>query len=447
MAVIIKGKSITCSQSSRDHYLRGEENERITVREVLGFATKSAEEALRMIELSVKGTKCKKPLYSVKLSPEPGKVWTKDEIQRAVELLGENLGLKDHPRVVVEHKKKGRVHYHVLWSRFHPDGGAAKNMGNDYAIHQKTQRQLEQEFKLRPMMARGRDFKQWEIEWAKRYGFDIFKLREQITADFNTGKSGQEFMGVLQDKGIVLCRGNKSQFVLILPWGQHKALSSMIYGRPTKAVLRRAFADIDIAKLPTVPEGKTQVKARLAEAKGKSLGNTGIKAATTHAASWRTAALRMTSHHVTSAPTNAQQMANEIIQRASVGTNLATAEKQPQQQQPAIPQRDAHAIQRGKPQRSNNTPQAEADGGDMPSGRAEAAYKEEFDKWQGAIEAVERNTTLSPTQRAANIAALRQQQHAAANGARQRVLEEEKSTARAARRARRILLGLPVQPS
>ena len=243
MAVIIKGQSIKCTQSSRDHYLRGAENERITVREVLGFATKNPDEALRMIEMSAKGTKCKKPLYSAKINPETDRIWNKDEIRAAVDLLEENLGLKGHPRVVVEHKKKGRIHYHVLWSRFHPDGGAAKNMGNDYAAHQKTQRQIEKTLKLRPMMAKGRDFKKSEVEWAKRYGFDIFKLREQITADFNKGKSGQEFMAALKDKGIVLCRGDKSQFVIILPWGQHKALSSMIYGQTDQSssapVIRR----------------------------------------------------------------------------------------------------------------------------------------------------------------------------------------------------------------
>jgi hypothetical protein len=318
-------------------------------------------------------------------------------------------------------------------------------MGNDYAIHQKTQRQLEQEFKLRPKMARGRDFKQWEVEWAKRYSFDIFKMREQITAGFNKGKSGQEFRDALQDKGIVLCRGNKSQFVLILPWGQHKALSSMVYGRPTKAVLRRAFADIDIAKLPTVHEGKAQVKARLAEARAKSRNNTGIKSATTQAASWRTAALRITSHRAISSATNTQQTPSEIIQRTSVADVSAAAEKQPQQS--AISPREHQATQQGRLKRPDHAPQTEIDGATTPSGRAEAAYKEEFDKWQGSIEAIERNTSLSPAQRAAAIAAIRQQQHAAANGVRQRVVEEEKSTARAARRARRILLGLPVQPS
>jgi hypothetical protein len=270
MSVLIKGKSISCSQKSRDHYLRGQENEKIIVREVWGFATKDPDEALEMIELSAKGTRCKKPLYSVKINPSPDRFWTKEEVLRALQLLEENLGLTGHPRVVIEHKKHGRIHYHALWSRFHPDGGPAKNMGNDYAIHQKTQRQLEKEFKLRPMMARGRDFRQWEVEWAKRYGFDIFALRKEITKDFNSVKTGQEFMAALKTKGCVLCRGDKSQFVLILSWGQHKALSSMIYGRPPKAVLRRAFADIDIVMLPTVAEGKAQVKAALPKIKRKS---------------------------------------------------------------------------------------------------------------------------------------------------------------------------------
>jgi hypothetical protein len=49
-----------------------------------------------------------------------------------------------------------------------------------------------------PMMARGRDFKDWEVKWAARYGFDIRELRQQITKDFNSIKSGQAFMGASQ---------------------------------------------------------------------------------------------------------------------------------------------------------------------------------------------------------------------------------------------------------
>ncbi len=287
MACIIKGQSIACTQKSRDHYMRGKENEKITVCEVSGFATQNADEALSILEVSAKGTKCKKPVYSTKINPETDRIWTEDEWQQAIDLLEKNLALTGHPRVVVEHTKNGRIHRHVLWSRYHPDGGAAKNMGNDYAAHQKTQKEIGQAFQLRPMMAKGREFKHWEVEWAKRYGFDIFKLRDQITTDFNGDKSGQAFKEQLESKGIVLCRGDKSQFVLILPWGQHKALSSMIMGRPTKAILRRALGDIDITKLPTVAEGKAQVTAVLPKlapkprsAKGK--GRSGKSAASAH---------------------------------------------------------------------------------------------------------------------------------------------------------------------
>jgi len=270
MAVLIKGQSIKCSQKSRDHYLRGPENRKITVLEVFGFATRNADEALAMIELSAKGTRCKKPLYSAKINPEPDRIWKREEVRQAVDMLEKNLGLTGNAHVVVEHVKKGRVHYHVLWSRFPPEGGPAKNMGNDYAVHRKTQREIEKAFKLKPMNARGRDFKLWEVEWAKRYGYDIFKMREQITKTFNGSKSGQEFKAKLESLGIVLCRGDKSQFVIILPWGQHKVLSSMIRGRPTKVVLRRALADIDISKLPTIDEGKAQVMARLPKAKSRT---------------------------------------------------------------------------------------------------------------------------------------------------------------------------------
>ncbi|MBV8648457.1 relaxase/mobilization nuclease domain-containing protein [Paludibacterium sp.] len=273
MAVIIKGKSIVCSAKSRHHYLEGKENENISVLEVRGFATLDAAEALSMIELSAIGTRCKKPLYSAKINPETDRVWTREELFRAADRLEENLGLTGHARVIVEHLKKGRTHYHVLWNRFPPDGGSAKNMGNDYAAHQQTQKEVEKEFGLKPMMARSGSFKDWEVKWAQRYGFDIFKLRDRITKDFNEAKSGQSFMAALKANSVALCRGDKKQFVIILPWGQHKALSSMIHGRPTKVVLQRALADIDIKTLPTVQEGKAQVNASLPKIeRKKSMG-------------------------------------------------------------------------------------------------------------------------------------------------------------------------------
>ena len=88
------------------------------------------------------------------------------------------------------------------------------------------------------------------------------------------------------------------------------------------------------------------------------------------------------------------------------------------------------------------TPSAGHDQG--AAGRAEAAFKHEFDKWQLLIEAAQADKSLSPDQRAIAIAGLRFRQQIEANAARRRVLDEERQTAQAARRAARKLLNSPV---
>jgi uncharacterized protein (UPF0147 family) len=308
-------------------------------------------------------------------------------------------------------------------------------MSNDYAAHQKTQRELEKEFKLRPMMARGRDFKDSEVKWAQRLGFDIFAFREQITKDFNKSKSGQEFKARLEAQGIVLCRGNKSQFVIILPWGQHKALSSMIHGRPTKAILHRAMSDIDMTKLPDVDTGKAIVKARLPQRqkqqgkKYRRVGQTYIRRGESPTAAYRTAGHLITSRlPKLSAPT--------ISAAAQVVT-----ESRPDHQ-PAL--QEMVSVREAFAEAKNILPHIDIIEDQAPPSLADLAYEEEFSKWMGLIEAAAKDTSVPKVQRKANVASLRQQQHAAAQAARKRVSDDEKSAARAASRARRIQLGLPI---
>ena len=433
MAVLIKGRSIKGAQKSSDHYLRGLENDHIIIKEVKGFATQSPDAALEMIELSAKGTKCQNPLYSAKINPETDRTWTEEELFRAVDLLEKNLGLTGHQRVVVEHFKEGRIHYHALWNRFPPDGGRTVHMGNDYAAHQLTQRQLEKEFKLRPMMSKGRDFKDNEVKWAQRLGFDIFEVREQITKDFNIATSGQEFKAKLEAQGIVLCRGNKSQFVIILPWGQHKALSSMIHGRPTKAILRRAMGDIDIARLPDVDEGKAIVKARLPKRqkqqskKYRHIGQTYIRSKPFQTALYRAAGRLITSRQPKLSP--------PVIMAAAKVVTQSLPEYQPAPQVASV----REAFDEAK----NIMPRAAYIDEQEPTSRAAIAYEEEFNKWTGLIDAAAKDKSVPKAQRRANVQALRDRQRAAANAARKRVRGDEKSTARARRKAKRALLGLP----
>ena len=70
-------------------------------------------------------------------------------------------------------------------------------------------------------------------------------------------------------------------------------------------------------------------------------------------------------------------------------------------------------------------------------GRADAAYKAEFDRWQSLIDAALKDPSLSPTQRTMVVASLRLRQRLEAVGARRRVIEEEKHRLNAAKRLRR----------
>jgi len=78
----------------------------------------------------------------------------------------------------------------------------------------------------------------------------------------------------------------------------------------------------------------------------------------------------------------------------------------------------------------------------MAKARAAAVYQEESEKWEFLIEAVAHNVGLSREQRAAAITALRIRQQAAASGAQQKVMEEEKQKAKAFRRYQQQKAGL-----
>ena len=129
--------------------------------------------------------------------------------------------------------------------------------------------------------------------------------------------------------------------------------------------------------------------------------------------------------------------ANKTASRFGVAfAALASTEKQ----QAAPPVRVVRAPSNGNAPQRPRLSYASLGGGDSAAGgRAGAAYQEEFTQWQPLIEAISNDLSLSPEQRAATVVNLRESQQAAAKGAQQRVVEEEKQNAKAFRRYRQQL--------
>ncbi len=80
---------------------------------------KNLDEAFRAMWAVSEGTKVKKPLHHVSINPMKDERLTDQQVRRICERLEQQYGYAhgEHQRVIVEHIKDGRQHFHVIWNR------------------------------------------------------------------------------------------------------------------------------------------------------------------------------------------------------------------------------------------------------------------------------------------------------------------------------------------
>ena len=128
------------------HLQRVDTNERVHVRELHGMAAVDLTAALREMSAVGEGSRSRLPLYHANIDWRHDEKMTDAQKARAIERLGEELGLANQPRVVVEHVKAGREHLHVVWSRIDGETFTAIPDSHNYRKHEIVARELEREF-------------------------------------------------------------------------------------------------------------------------------------------------------------------------------------------------------------------------------------------------------------------------------------------------------------
>jgi hypothetical protein len=95
------------------------QNEKTRLVEMSDPHVKNLDEAFRAMWAVADGTKVKKPLHHVSINPMKDERLTDKQVLRICEKLEEKYGYAhgEHQRVIVEHIKDGRQHFHVIWSR------------------------------------------------------------------------------------------------------------------------------------------------------------------------------------------------------------------------------------------------------------------------------------------------------------------------------------------
>lgn len=277
--MIISGGSRCNGAWFARHLTRTDENERVRVAEMRGMTAESVRDALREMHFVASGTFCKNYFYHASINPRETERLTDDQWERAVDALERNLGLEGQPRFVVEHEKEGRIHRHVVWSRIDADTMTAVSDSFTAPIHERTARELEQEFGLEPVESclirdRGtprpeRGPKSWEKFRGFESGIDPDEVKAEVTALWQQCDSGKAFAHALDEAGYILCKGDRRDFCIVDAAGDEHSLARRIKGVKA-ADIRERMADVSRDELPTVEEGRDLADERADAASSSS---------------------------------------------------------------------------------------------------------------------------------------------------------------------------------
>jgi hypothetical protein len=286
--VIIKGTSCAGARRLAVHLTRTDTNERAEVKDIRGVVAQDLLGALREMEGVAAGARTNKPFYHGSINTRADERLTDEQRMQAIDKLEASLGLTGQARVVVVHEKEGREHCHIVWSRIDLDRMAAISDSHNYRKHEQVARALEKEFghervqgahverdgKERPERTPSHS----EMLQADRTGLNPQQAKELMTGIWQSTKSGKEFQAALEDKGWILARGDRRDFVAIDPNGGVHSVARRIEGA-NAAEVRQRFADIDPRVLSSVAEAKRiqRVRTHRHKESGRDRQGTGVK--------------------------------------------------------------------------------------------------------------------------------------------------------------------------
>lgn len=259
--MIINGGSRCNARFFARHLSDEDENERVTLCDIRYLAAENVTDALHEMEVVALGTLCKNYFYHANINPLDTEHLTTAQWDYAVDLLEKNLGLARNARFIVEHRKKGRTHRHIIWSRIDVTRMRAVTMMHDYTKHQVTARELERTFGLHsvesvlgPDKVKDRPKrrpKPWETFRGKKSGIDPRAMTAEITALYRTSANSEEFAAALSKRGYRLVKGETRDVCLLDEAGHIHSIARRLEGVTAAEFQRFMTAQMP---LPTIAD-------------------------------------------------------------------------------------------------------------------------------------------------------------------------------------------------
>jgi ATP-dependent exoDNAse (exonuclease V) alpha subunit len=250
-------------------HLMKAENERVEIHELRGFMSCDLMGALNELYAVSRATRCDQFMYSLSLNPPKGAVVSIEEFESAIDEAEKRLGLSGQARAVVFHEKQGRRHCHVVWSRIDLETMKAMQMSYDREKLTVLSKELfiQHGWEMpRGLKERGErnptNYSYDEHQQAQRVGKNAAQIKAEIQEAWAISDTRAAFEHALLERGYILARGDRRDFVVVDEHGEVYSLPRMV-GVKTKDVRARLG---DGSDLPSVEEVKAQwAQARQAE--------------------------------------------------------------------------------------------------------------------------------------------------------------------------------------
>lgn len=268
--MILVGNSRANGQDLARH-LMSPDNERVDVHSIEGFASDDLHGAFKEAEAVSRGTRCKKYLFSLSLSPPPDETVETSIFEDAIDRAESKLGLSGMPKATVFHEKYGddgnlRRHAHVVWSRI--DTEEMKAVPMDYSRRKlfdlAKELYLENEWDMpkgfiSPTLRDDQNLTLPEWQQAKRLGQDPREMKAIFRQAWTQSDSKAALENALAEHGLAIARGDKRGFVATDMHGKVYPLARWS-GVKTKDVRERIG---DAKELRSLTDAKEHLAERL----------------------------------------------------------------------------------------------------------------------------------------------------------------------------------------
>lgn len=262
--MILKGNKREGATELALHLLNDRDNDHIEIHELRGFSADNLEDAFKEAEAVAQGTRCKKYLFSLSLSPPGDASVSVNIFENAIERIEQKLGLEGQPRAIVFHEKDGRRHAHCVWSRIDSMNMKAIDQPHFKLKLRDVAKQLyiEQGWKMPRgfLDSKHRDLQNFtmaEFQQAKRYGEDVHALRNLFQECWAASDNRASFEQTLEERGFQLAQGDKRGFLALDLFGRPYSLTKFI-GINSKEITEKVGS---VANLPSISEVQKRIAA------------------------------------------------------------------------------------------------------------------------------------------------------------------------------------------